>query len=175
MLIYDGCASYHNEEIVQLAVKLKITLLLLLFKATFILQPLNVAVFKPFKTSLRQAMNGFMVDEGATSLTKKQAISLTSQAWKDSAVSKPENVGSGFASTGIWSISIPRMRARQEHYTKGSVNEVNTESNPTWLTAHEEPRKNIFFLPKPVAKRNSKRKTVNMFNRIMAQEQLQQI
>lgn len=38
---------------------------------------------------MRRAMDDFMVDEGATSLTKKQVISLTLQALENGVVSKP--------------------------------------------------------------------------------------
>ena len=47
ILIYDGCSSHYDGEIVREAVRLKIILVLLPANATHLLQPLDVAVFKP--------------------------------------------------------------------------------------------------------------------------------
>nr|CCA19915.1 hypothetical protein ALNC14_060580 [Albugo laibachii Nc14] len=76
LLIYDGCASHYSKRIVEM----KIILLLLPPNSTQILQPLDVSVFKPFKTSLRRSMDRFMIGEDVSSLTKKEAISLASGA-----------------------------------------------------------------------------------------------
>ena len=90
-------------------------------------------------------------------------------------LAKPENVISGFASTGLWPISAPKMRARRELYADGGVKDASVPSNPAWLTVRQELRTEVFFLPKPATKGKGKRKTVDMLDRIMTQEQLQQI
>ena len=154
---------------------MKIILLLLPPNSTHILQPLDVSMFKPFKTSLRRSMDRLMIDEDVSSLTKKQAISLASSAWQNGVLAKPDNVISGFASTGPWPLSTPKMRARRELYADGGVKTGSVASNPVWLTVRQELRTEVLFLPKPSAKCKGKRKTVDMLDRIMTQEQLQQI
>nr|CCA22415.1 hypothetical protein BRAFLDRAFT_67089 [Albugo laibachii Nc14] len=114
LLIYDDCASHYSKRIVEKAIEMKIILLLLPPNSTHILQPLDVSVFNPFKTSLRRSMDRLMIDEDVSSLTKKQAISLASSAWQNGVLAKPDNVISGFVSTGLWPISAPKMRARRE-------------------------------------------------------------
>ena len=56
ILVYDGYSSYFNGEIVREAVRLKITLVLLLANATHLPQPLDVAGFKPFKAGIDAVM-----------------------------------------------------------------------------------------------------------------------
>nr|CCA23996.1 PREDICTED: similar to ENSANGP00000028549 putative [Albugo laibachii Nc14] len=152
LLIYDGCASHYSKRIVEKAIEMKIILLLLPPNSTHILQPLDVSVFKPFKTSLRRSMDRFMIDEDVSSLTKKQAISLASSAWQNGVLAKPDNVISGFVSTGLWPISAPKMRARRELYADGGVKNGSVPSNPVWLTVRQERRTEVLFLPKPSTK-----------------------
>nr|CCA17893.1 conserved hypothetical protein [Albugo laibachii Nc14] len=175
LVIYDRCASHYSKRIVEKAIEMKIILLLLPPNSTHILQPLDVSVFTPFKTSLRRSMDRLMIDEDLSSLTKKQAISLASSAWQNGVLAKPDNVISGFVSTGLWPISAPKMRARRELYADGGVKNGSVPSNPVWLTVRQELRTEVLFLPKPSTKCKGKRKTVNMLDRIMTQEQLQQI
>ena len=131
--------------------------------------------FKPFKTILRHFIDVFMIDEDVLSLTNIQGISLSSNAWKNGVLAKPDNVISGFASTGLWPISAPKMLARRELYADGGVKNGNVPSNPVWLTVRQDIRRKILFLPKPSTKCKGKRKTVNTLDHIMTQEQLQQI
>ena len=120
LLIYDGCASHYRKRSVEKAIEMKI-ILLLPSNSTHTLQPPDVSVFKPFKTSLRRSMDRFMIDEDVSRLTKKQAISLASSSWQNGVLAMPDNVISSFASTGLWPISAPKMRARRELYADGGV------------------------------------------------------
>ena len=49
ILVYEGCSNHYNVEIVREEVRLKIILVLLPSNAPHLLQPLDVAVLKPFK------------------------------------------------------------------------------------------------------------------------------
>ncbi|MEL7340323.1 MAG: transposase, partial [Bacteroidota bacterium] len=80
LLIYDGCSSHWNAEIVQKALDLSIILVLLPANATHLLQPLDVAIFKPFKTALRHQLLLFNYEQNSTHLTKKIAIQIGSRA-----------------------------------------------------------------------------------------------
>ena len=70
--------------------------------ATHILQPLHVAVFKPFKTVLKQYIGKYMKDEGTVTINKKAAIKIGSEAWRDGIMLKPDNIISGFRNCGLY-------------------------------------------------------------------------
>nr|CCA26624.1 AlNc14C396G11326 [Albugo laibachii Nc14] len=174
LLTYDRCARHYSMIIVEKAIEIQIIQLLLPPNSTQILQPLDVSLFKTFKTSLRRSMERFMIDEDVSSLTKKQAISLASSTWQNGMLPKPDNVISGFTNIGLWTISAPMMRARREWYADGGVKDVSVPSTPVWLTVRQELRMEVLFLPRPPTKSIGKRKKVDMLDRIMTQEQLQQ-
>jgi DDE superfamily endonuclease len=110
ILIYDGYGSHFNEEIVARAVELKIILVLLPSNATNILQPLDVAVFKPFKTTLKRHFESFMIENATTTFSKKDMIQVASSAWLQGVVEKEHNIIHGFKTTGIWPLSFPNMQ-----------------------------------------------------------------
>lgn len=167
--IDNVASSHHCGEIVAKAIELRIIMLLLPLNSTHLLQPLDVAVFKPFKASLHRGMDHFMVSEDAASLSKKQTLVIASSAleW---GVSKLENVQVRFASTGVRPISSPEMRARKGSYGVGGV--ALARANPVWLTVREQLSTYVFFLPKPTAG-ESKRRAVDAASSIMTQEKLQ--
>jgi DDE superfamily endonuclease len=55
--VYDGYSSHFNEDIVTKAICLSIILVLLPSNATHLVQPLDIAVFKPFKTIMKQILD----------------------------------------------------------------------------------------------------------------------
>ena len=112
LLVYDGYGSHYNEEIIQKAVELKIILVLLPANATHLVQPLDIAVFRPFKTVLKRHVETFMIENAVTSLSKQDGIKLSSSAWKEGISEKSANIISGFKSSGIWPISFPAMQHR---------------------------------------------------------------
>ena len=53
VLVHDVCCSHYNDEIVKKVVELKFILVLLPDNSTHLIQPLGIAVFKPFKSVLK--------------------------------------------------------------------------------------------------------------------------
>jgi DDE superfamily endonuclease len=110
VLICNGYGSHFNEEKVARAVQLKIILVRLPSNATHILQPLNVAVFKPFKTTLKCHFESFMIENAITTFLKKDIIQVASSAWLQGVMEKDQNIVHGFKTTGIWPLSFPNMQ-----------------------------------------------------------------
>lgn len=150
LLIYDGCASHCGPEIMSRAIELKLILVPLSSNATHLLQLLDVAVFKMFKMSLRRK---FVAVAGKSCLTKKKTIYIASDALHCDVLARPANAIAGFASNGLWPISLPRMIARKEKSSSGGKE---SRENPIWLTVREELRTEVFFLPQ-APKRKSHR------------------
>ncbi|KAF0708480.1 hypothetical protein AaE_013195 [Aphanomyces astaci] len=64
LLIFDGLASHYSTAIVELCTSLGIILLCLPSNATHLFQPLDVAVFGPYKTEIRKAIFDEMINDG---------------------------------------------------------------------------------------------------------------
>lgn len=105
VLVYDGCASHFSEHIINVALENGI----ILANSTHLIQPMDVAVFKPFKSALQNAVQEFVIDKGETTLTKKSAIGLASKAWIRGIENRSANIVSGFAATGIFPPDLTRM------------------------------------------------------------------
>jgi hypothetical protein len=78
MLVYDGYGDHYNDEIVSKSIEVGVILVLLPANATHLVQPLDVSVFKPFKTVLKRQIEHFMCEHAATSLSKKDAVKIAS-------------------------------------------------------------------------------------------------
>jgi hypothetical protein len=171
VLVYDGYASHYNDEIVERAIQLNIILVLLPANSTHLIQPLDIAIFKPFKTALKRRMEKFMIDNAVTAFSKKDAIEVTSDAWVEGVVNKGEIIVSGFRASGIWPVSFPSMQHRWRLYHNGGINLASVPVAP-WITARENIRTEILSLPPPVDRTRKRRKTLDVNNRLLTREQL---
>ena len=90
------------------AIELRIVLVLLQSNYTHLIQPLDILVFKPFKTELKHQIEKFMIENACTSFTKKDIIAIASI--KKGIINNPENVVAGFKAGGIWLVSLPQMQ-----------------------------------------------------------------
>jgi DDE superfamily endonuclease len=72
ILVYDGYSSHFNEDIVTKAISLNIILVLLPSNATHLMQPLDIAVFKPFKTIMKRILDQRMIENAIVSISKKK-------------------------------------------------------------------------------------------------------
>ena len=61
ILVYDCCFSHYNDKIVKKSFDLKGILVILPANATHLIQPLDIAVFLPFKTLLKHCVSGFLL------------------------------------------------------------------------------------------------------------------
>ena len=169
--MYDGYGSHYDDEIIQKAISLKIILVLLPANATHLVQPLDVAIFKPFKTYLKRELESYMIKNAVTSLSKKEAIEIASTAWKGGIEPKKEYFVNGFKTCGIWPLSLPAMIRRLNLYQKGGINSSEVTVEP-WLKCRETVRSKILLLPTPIDRSRKRRKTLDVSNRLLSRDDL---
>lgn len=101
--------------------ELKIMLIALPANATHLFQPLDVAVFRPFKGAVQQALQHRLASTAETRLSKGEAITIACNAFKDAIIERPDNAISGFACTGLFPLSLPLLRQRLAVFSSGGV------------------------------------------------------
>jgi len=170
VLVYDGYGSHYNEDIILKAIQIKVILILLPANATHLIQPLDIAVFKPFKTVLKQRMEAFMIENASTSYSKKDAIEISSAAWTEGIINKAENIVSGFKASGIWPPSFVMMQKHWRLYHNGGVNSQKVEVE-SWLKTREDFRNEMLLFPAHIDRTKKRRKTLDANNRLLMQEQ----
>jgi hypothetical protein len=121
LLIYDGYSSHYNEEIVGKALSYKIIIVPIPANATHLIQPLDVAVFKSFKIEIKRHIEAFMIENAVTTIKRRDAVGLASEAWNKGVVAKKQNVISGFQTCGLWPISYPAMLRRLRLFRDGGI------------------------------------------------------
>ena len=62
-LVYNGYGSQYNTDHVEKWIELRIILVLLPSNSTHLIQPLDISVFKPFKTESKHQMEKFMIEK----------------------------------------------------------------------------------------------------------------
>ena len=98
--------------------------------------PLNIAVFKPFKTIIKQLLDQRMIEKTIVLISKRDAIEVSSIAWTDGIQVKKNNNLSGFESSGTWPLNFTKMQERLKLFQHGGVDLTNTELAP-WITSCE--------------------------------------
>ncbi|KAH9112411.1 hypothetical protein LEN26_001600 [Aphanomyces euteiches] len=84
LLIVDGLAAHCTFDVIELAQELGIIILCLPSNATHLLQPLDVAVFKSFRTAIGKGIFEAMINEDSDilfSISKSKALEIASSAW----------------------------------------------------------------------------------------------
>ena len=98
ILIYDGHYSHVSMELIQKACESNVYLLCLPLNMTHLLQPLDVGVFSPMKTSWRKILRMYRLRRRGGKVTKETFPSLVSELWQSL---KPEYAKGGFRAIGI--------------------------------------------------------------------------
>ena len=139
LLILDGHASHVTNEAINFGRENGLDILTLPSHCSHELQPLDVAVFHPFKLNLamekmNRMRNNPQWAQGAT--MKTMLAEMSSRALTKAL--KPENIRSGFATTGIYPINTTAMDSKFGPSTiheevRTLEEEQNTHANPTMM------------------------------------------
>jgi hypothetical protein len=78
ILVYDDYSSHYSEEIIQLSIEIGVILVLLPANTTHLIQPCDVAVFKPYKKALKRDIEAYRSYKSASSVTR---LMLSSKAY----------------------------------------------------------------------------------------------
>ena len=103
LLIEDGHSSHISIEVIEMAHANDIHLLCLPSHTTHILQPLDVGVFKSFKSHYYKECRRFLAAHPGRVITTEVIASLVAKAWP-LAIS-PKNIMSGFRKSGAFPLN----------------------------------------------------------------------
>ena len=128
LLIMDGHGSHISIELIELARANGIHLLCLPSHTSHLLQPLDVGVFKSFKSYFNKACTQYMKEYPGRVITADILASMVAKAFSNSLT--PVNIMGGFKRSGVWPINPgeatdrridPSTALRNQSSSKGSV------------------------------------------------------
>ena len=103
LLVMDNAECHMNIHAVEYAMNNGIVIVTLPPHTTNKLQPLDVSIYKPFKTYLKTLMNDYILSNPNRPITEYMLPELASKAWVKACT--PSNVLSGFSATGLWPVN----------------------------------------------------------------------
>ena len=83
-----------------------IYLLFLLGHASHVLQPLDLSVFSPLKTTYRRGINDLTVMTDCAPIGKRPFLRCYTQARKDAITER--NIRSGWKASGLWLVNLDK-------------------------------------------------------------------
>ena len=171
-IIYDG---YQFSESVALAVDNGILIVPLPPNATHLFQPLDVAVFRPFKMRVQKRLQLRLHSTTETIIPKSDAIDIACSAYRGAIMDRPQSSINGFRETGLFPLSLPVMMHRLGIFTSGGVK--GNAGLAGWLKHRQEHARNEILTLPPVAEhgggqRRRQRVTVDICGRLVTKEML---
>ena len=143
--------------------------------ATHLFQPLDVALFKPFKTVVQQELQARICAFSDPTISKIDAVRIACNAYRQSIMDSPQSAIGGFRGTGVWPLSLVQMRARLALYqTRGVKGDV---GKAPWLVhaagVQAQVRNQVLLLPPEKGpKKKRQRTTVDVAGRLITKELL---
>lgn len=98
LLIYDGHTTHISLSLIELAKNNDITIIKLPPHSSHLLQPLDLAIFKPFKDMWDEAILKWQKKHMGSKLPKKEFASMLGDIWQRI---KPQTIKKGFEKSGI--------------------------------------------------------------------------
>ncbi len=111
LLVQDGHASHMTIDVIELARANGINLLCLPAHTTHILQPLDVGVFKSFKSHFSKVCHTYLMKHPGRVITTDVLAFLVAEAWPHSLT--PLNIMGGFKKCGAYPINPGAVSDRQ--------------------------------------------------------------
>ena len=111
LLILDGHSSHISIEVIEFARSNDIHMLCIPAHTTHILQPLDVGVFKSFKSFYYKACKKQLAEHPNRVITTEQIAGLVGKAWPQAMT--PVNIMSGFKKCGIYPLNPGEVTDRQ--------------------------------------------------------------
>ena len=111
LLVQDGHSSHVCIELIEMARANDVCLLCLPAHTSHILQPLDVGVFKSFKSNFNKACGNYMKQNPGRVITTDILASMVGQAYPTAFT--PVNILSGFKKTGIYPFNPSSVDDRQ--------------------------------------------------------------
>ncbi|KAG6623433.1 uncharacterized protein IUM83_06371 [Phytophthora cinnamomi] len=175
VLIVDNSATHIAPEVAEICVEYSIMFVALPANATHLFQPLDVALFKPYKDCVHDLMLERLCAISNPAIRKTTAIGMACTAYRRALMDKPSSAVNGFRECGIWPLSMVQLKACLALYKGGGVKgKIGTAD---WLKHREavidEVRTEILLLPPvPVTGKKRKRSTVDVAGRFVTKERL---
>ena len=143
--------------------------------ATHIFQPLDVDVFKPFKTIVYDRLQLQMYESADPALSKQTAIEIACYAYHSTITEDSNNTIEGFQGTGLYHLSLIQLHKRLGEYQAGRVK--GDFGNASWLVR----RPNVVatvqnailtLRPELVRKQKKRRTTIDIAGSLVTKEML---
>ena len=107
LLLYDGHASHISTDVIEYAHLHHIEIMCLPAHSSHLLQPLDVAVFKPLKTHFNEACRKFLQSNPGRVITIYDISQLVGEAWPQALTLV--NLISGFSNSGIYPLNPAKI------------------------------------------------------------------
>uniref|UniRef100_A0A1X7TFC6 DDE-1 domain-containing protein n=1 Tax=Amphimedon queenslandica TaxID=400682 RepID=A0A1X7TFC6_AMPQE len=143
LLLQDGHGSHVSIELIELARANDIHLLCLPSHTSHLLQPLDVGVFKSFKSNFNKACSNYMSQNPGRVVTVDVIASLVGEAYPASFT--PMNIMKGFKKTGVWPINPGEVTDRQIAPSKAYSTH---QSTPEPRNISDQLQGSLLFSPK---------------------------
>ena len=111
LLIEDGHSSHISIDVIKLARENSVHILCLPSHTTHLLQPLDVGVFKSFKSHYNNECRKYMMAHPGRTITPENIAALVGAAWSHSMT--PVNIMAGFRKAGAYPLNPGVIDDRQ--------------------------------------------------------------
>ena len=145
----DGHVSHMSIDLIKLARSNGVHILCLPSHTTHVLQPLDVGVFKSFKSHFSKACSKYLAANPGRVTTSNKLASLVAEAWPQSHT--PLNVMSGFKKSGIFPLNPSEVTDRQLATSKLFQQQLTKSSQDVGSEIPTSTSKDPLFLPDKVA------------------------